>query len=57
MQIQWRIGDLLEGRYSEDQQWYRARILDMSNDGQFLVTYLDYGNQEILRADSMRPLN
>ena len=56
MQQVWRIGDTCEGRWTEDLNWYRAKIEDMSNDGQFLVTYLEYGNQEILRADSLRPM-
>jgi len=50
------IGAICEGRWSEDGNWYKARIDDMSNDGQYLVTYIEYGNKEILRIDSLRPL-
>ena len=54
-QKSWKIGDICEARYTEDGLWYIARIDDVSNDGQFLVNYIEYGNSEILRSDSLRP--
>lgn len=41
-------GDLVMARFSQDKQWYRAKVDKIINSNQAQVIYIDYGNQEIL---------
>ena len=46
---QFRTGMVIQAMYSEDYEWYDARIEKKTGPGMFLVTFLpeeDYGNQE-----------
>eukprot|EP01113_Clastostelium_recurvatum_P025617 TRINITY_DN3083_c0_g1_i3.p1 TRINITY_DN3083_c0_g1~~TRINITY_DN3083_c0_g1_i3.p1 ORF type:complete len:975 (+),score=300.57 TRINITY_DN3083_c0_g1_i3:47-2926(+) len=50
-----RAGDIVRGQFSEDNTWYRAKILEIT-DGRYKVLYIDYGNSETLPFTSLRPL-
>jgi staphylococcal nuclease domain-containing protein 1 len=53
-----KAGDFVAAKFSEDGEWYRARI--RSNDRtakQAEVVYIDYGNSEKLPWTSLRPLS
>lgn len=52
-----RSGDLVSAKFSEDNAWYRARVL-RSNPAkkQAEVIFIDYGNGEMLGFDKLRPL-
>ena len=53
-QPKYRVGEVVEGCFSEDSVWYRARI-DIVHDGPtYKVTYLEYGNEEVLPESSIR---
>jgi len=53
-QPKYRVGDMVEGCFSEDSVWYQARI-DIVLDGPtYKVTYLEYGNEEVLPESSIR---
>ena len=54
--MQWKVGDLCEGQYSEDNEWYKARIEKVLSPGHYLVTYTEYGNQEETEDQFLRPL-
>lgn len=42
-----RRGDLCAAKFSEDEEWYRAKIESMSG-GKASVRYIDYGNSEVI---------
>ncbi|UXI18301.1 transmembrane protein 242-like [Sarcoptes scabiei] len=41
-------GDLVIAKFSEDGQWYRAKIEKIINANESQVLYIDYGNREVL---------
>jgi len=52
-----KAGDFVAGKFSEDGQWYRARI--RSNDRtakKAEIQFIDYGNSELVDWSSLRPL-
>jgi RNA recognition motif-containing protein len=51
---QWKVGDLIEGQFTEDDVWYPAKIDSISADGQYSVTYTEYGNQEMIPESRIR---
>ncbi|KAI9223424.1 hypothetical protein BC828DRAFT_403149 [Blastocladiella britannica] len=50
-----RAGDLISARFSEDGQWYRARVRK-SVKGAISVYFIDYGNAETVTAAAVRSL-
>ncbi|KAL3422368.1 tudor domain-containing protein [Phlyctema vagabunda] len=53
-----KAGDYVAAKFTEDQQWYRARI--RSNDRtakEAEVVYIDYGNNEKIPWSRLRPLS
>ena len=42
--------------YSEDGEWYRARVEQVMDGDQALVTFVDYGNSELASLDSIAVL-
>jgi len=48
--LQWKVGDVCEGQFSEDEQWYTARIDQVIAPGKYYVTYTEYGNGEEVRS-------
>ncbi|KAI9729864.1 MAG: hypothetical protein M1834_006613 [Cirrosporium novae-zelandiae] len=52
-----KVGDLVAARFTEDNEWYRARIRrnDRENKAAEIV-YIDYGNSETLSWSKLRPL-
>ncbi|XP_049513252.1 uncharacterized protein LOC119466618 isoform X2 [Dermacentor silvarum] len=52
-----RSGEHICCRFSEDGQFYRAEVREVSTDGsQYDVFYLDYGNEETVSSQDVRPL-
>lgn len=43
-----RVGELISARFSQDQQWYRARVRRFNPDKTINVLYVDFGNSENL---------
>ncbi|GAA6022947.1 hypothetical protein JCM11491_005479 [Sporobolomyces phaffii] len=52
-----RSGDLVSAKFSQDGQWYRAKVRK-SNPGkkEAEVLYIDYGNSEVVPYSRLRPL-
>jgi hypothetical protein len=55
------LGQLCIAKYSQDNVWYRARVIQVENlgphedDGKVKVQFIDYGNEEIVEADQLLP--
>ena len=53
-----KAGDIVAAKFSEDGEWYRARIRRNDRDAKKAdVLFIDYGNSETLPWTSLRPLN
>ncbi|WVQ78068.1 hypothetical protein IAT38_000149 [Cryptococcus sp. DSM 104549] len=53
-----RTGDLVSAKFSEDNQWYRARVKKASAiKKEAQLYFIDYGNEETLPFSRIRPLD
>ena len=52
--LKWKVGDVIEGQFTEDDVWYVAKI-DNITDGKYAVTYTEYGNNEVISEERTRP--
>ena len=50
------IGDFGVAKYSEDQRWYRARLILSQQDNQIRIVFIDFGNIETKFLDEFFPL-
>ncbi len=46
-----------EAKFSEDGVWYKATINSILEGGKYHVTYVDYGNEEVVSIADIRPLS
>jgi staphylococcal nuclease domain-containing protein 1 len=51
-----RVNELCSAKFSQDGQWYRARVAKYEPNQQALVVYVDYGNTEVISVTHLRPL-
>ncbi|KAI9804408.1 MAG: hypothetical protein M1825_001307 [Sarcosagium campestre] len=53
-----KTGELVAARFSEDGQWYRAKVRHNDREGKVAeVLYIDYGNSEKQAWSQLRPLS
>ncbi|CED84878.1 Transcriptional coactivator p100 [Phaffia rhodozyma] len=53
-----KAGELISGQFSEDDQWYRARVKRASAlKKECEVVFIDYGNEEVLPFSKVRPID
>ena len=53
-----KTGDLVSAKFSEDDQWYRAKVKRASAvKKEALLWFIDYGNEETLPFSRIRPLD
>jgi hypothetical protein len=38
------IGELVKAQFTADEAWYRAKVTDITPQGEYDVLYIDYGN-------------
>eukprot|EP01117_Protostelium_nocturnum_P000963 TRINITY_DN11291_c0_g1_i1.p1 TRINITY_DN11291_c0_g1~~TRINITY_DN11291_c0_g1_i1.p1 ORF type:complete len:937 (+),score=382.46 TRINITY_DN11291_c0_g1_i1:147-2957(+) len=50
-------GSLVKSKFSEDDTWYRAKVVRVHKDGKIEVKYVDYGNSEIVDASRLAKLD
>jgi len=51
-----KVGSLCCARFSQDDEWYRAKVVERRKT-EFVVVFVDYGNKDLLKADRLRPLD
>ena len=51
-----KVGDYCSAQFSQDKQWYRAKIIRSAEKGCVHVLYIDYGNSEVLPSSRLRNL-
>lgn len=51
------IGELVKAQFTADDAWYRAKVTDITPQGEYDVLYIDYGNTETVPAARLRVLN
>ncbi|CAH1253582.1 TDRD6 [Branchiostoma lanceolatum] len=52
-----KVNDLCCALYSEDQTWYRAKILDVVSSKMLTVQFIDFGSLETVSPVNTRPLD
>jgi len=50
------VGTICEAKYSADGVWYTAKIESILEGGKYHVTYVEYGNNEVVSIADIRPL-
>ena len=50
-----KVGQICCARFSEDDSWYRAKVIDIAN-GTAKVTFIDYGNEDHSPVHDLRVL-
>ncbi|XP_060086316.1 uncharacterized protein LOC132565637 [Ylistrum balloti] len=51
-----KVGQLCAVKYTEDESWYRAQVLEVLGSDKFKVEFLDHGNVEECSGDAIRKL-
>jgi hypothetical protein len=51
------IGDFGVAKYSEDDRWYRARLLGCEENNQIRIVFIDFGNIETKFMHEFFPLD
>ena len=51
------VGRPCLGKYTENDMWHRAQIVDVQDDVNVTVSYIDYGNSETLPLDRLHPIS
>jgi len=51
------VGTVCEARFTEDGVWYKALIEACLEGGKYQVTYVEYGNQEVVSITDIRPVS
>lgn len=49
-------GEYLIGQYTADKNWYRCKVVRSVGEESYEVVYVDFGNREVLRAESLKPM-
>jgi len=50
------VGELVIAKFTEDEGWYRGKILKKTPEGEYDVFYVDYGNFETLSNSRIRQI-
>ncbi|XP_013063058.2 tudor domain-containing protein 1-like [Biomphalaria glabrata] len=51
------VGGLCAAKFSQDESWYRARLIDILNSSTAMVQFIDFGNCEEVALSELRVLN
>ena len=50
-------GVVCAAKFTEDDNWYRARVLNSANETTWWVHFIDYGNKEVVECEHIRKLD
>ena len=50
-------GVVCAAKFTEDDNWYRARVLNSANETTWWVYFIDYGNKEVVECEHIRKLD
>ena len=50
------MGDLVAAPFDEDKNYYRAKVMEVLDDGRVDVYFLDYGDSLFIASPSLFPL-
>eukprot|EP00043_Microstomoeca_roanoka_P010420 m.99091 g.99091 ORF g.99091 m.99091 type:complete len:240 (-) comp14889_c3_seq1:202-921(-) len=50
----WNVGDTCEAVWSEDGNYYKAEIVKFEDDTQVRVRYIEYGDEDVVKINSLR---
>ncbi len=45
-----KVNDVCVAQFSMDDEWYRAKVLNLKSNGEVTVLFIDYGNKEVTRT-------
>ena len=51
---QWCQGEACIAQFCLDKKWYRGEVLEVRDMGECLVKFVDYGSEELCKAENMR---
>ena len=55
--MSWSVGDMVAAPYQEDGDWYRARVMEVLDDGGKVdVYFVDYGDSLFIKSEDLLPL-
>merc|ERR1719219_1346349 len=49
--VELKIDDFCVARFSEDNVWYNAQVLEVVGEGSYRLLYTDYGNEEVVETE------
>jgi len=52
-----KSGAMCCARFTQDDEWYRAKVTKKLPGGKFEVFFIDYGNSDVVGADRLKPLD
>ena len=52
--LQWTPGQVCIAQFSLDMKWYRGEVLRVSDTGECLVKFVDYGSEELYMPQNLR---
>ena len=53
---EWCEKECVLARFTEDEEWYRAQIVNLNKNGTVKVYYVDYGNSDVLNITELRKI-
>jgi hypothetical protein len=54
--MRYEVGAMIEAQYAEDQEWYVAQVNAHTPEGNYFVTFVEYGNYQECAPSSIRDL-
>ncbi len=51
-----KVGDICVAKFSDDNEWYRAKVLSIQSNGNVNILFIDYGNKELTQTTRLAHL-
>ena len=56
MPVSFKVNDLIAATFEFDNSWYRARIVNITEDDKLDLYYVDFGDSGVIAKDKARAL-